>query len=775
MSETTFVKNELVEAIMSALPLADYISRFAKSGNRQSSKGSVLFHSPFRDDRNASLSVKLDTNLYYDFAENAGGNIVQFCARINDISYSDAMFMLAKEANINPVDFGYKSSEVKTNFGLVLTDEQKNIIEMNQLAQSFFVWDFKTIDGGRDYAKNVRHLSDDTINEFQLGFAVPFIINDKNNLAERLFSKGKSIEDVSASKIIRLNDNNTFYSLFSNRLIIPTHDHYGNLVGFAGRALDNEANAKYINSEANAVFDKGSILFNEYHARDAIRKNQCVILMEGYLDVITAWQHGIEYAVASMGTAFNEERYTRLSSKAKTIYTCFDSDQAGVSATINAFNLALKAHSSNMRAILIPNDKAKDVDEFLNKFGLAEFNKLIDTSVDYLEFLLLVSALRLDDRQKVSNFKHNYYSIMNTMKLSLVDQYYYLDLLANFFKLPFGVVDADYRESLKLTSPKSLSKLADIKKNDLVQSIKNDDTLVSTPPKNYSSEFNGGTVADDLSNLSPFKIKDRNESYLKNILQSNSTQKFEGIIEYKLRNPFINFTNIIFIHFYLGDKLIPQKLYFSHDLKTLNDNESVKFNREYIKSLYGPERYGIPISDGKNLLQVQDLNVIYNHDGSNISLDSIDSLFRNYVSGGYKYLSYDAQIVTTAVSNILKHKDYGDISSLLDDDVYTLSEDASAFLLNSYSGISEPLKSVAVDILTGYILQLCKGTDVKLYASRISSNLNRFFDDSHGYSITEALDKLFTLVDYRFKQISNQCEFLYREQHDCQYQNEVSR
>lgn len=769
MTDNPFVKNLLADAIINSIPLADYISRFAKRGNRQSSRGSVLFHSPFRDDRNASLSVSLDNNLYNDFAENQGGNIITFCARYNNISRIEAMFMLAEEAGLNIEDFGYNKSDAQTSYKNSLTSEQQAIINVNLMAQSFYTYEIFQNKEALNYATNVRHLTIDTIKEFGLGFATA------EDLEYRLTRKGIPLDDIRASGLCKYNESNTSYNFFSNRLIVPTFDRFGNLVGFGGRALDNNTTPKYKNTEANAVFDKKSIMFNEYKASSEMRTTDSVIIMEGYLDVISAWQHGIKYAVASMGTAFNETMYDRLSGKVKTVYVCFDSDPAGISASIKAFKLALKANRSNLRAIIIPKNIAKDADEFLFKQGVDEFKKLIDSSVNYLEFILLTTELNLDNRTSVNDFKNEYYSIMLDMKLSLIDQYYYLEKLADFIQIPFGIVEADYRESHNLSSHKSFTQLASIKKKDLVDSATNDlNNNPSSPTININSDPNT-TKKDDISKLSPYKIKDKNESYFKSILNDRLLNQLESIIEFKLRNPFISFSNILFTHFNLGDKLKPQKLYFSHDFKTLNVKHNIKFNRDYIDSLYGPERYGIPIADGKSILQLQDLNVIQYKDGTSISKDNVDLLLQNFVTGGFKYLSYDIPTVTNAISNILMHKEYGDMSRLFDDDIYTLSEDASTFLLNSFNGVDISLKPVAVDILTGYILQLCKDTDVSSYATRISNNLIDFFNDSHAISITDSLDKLFTLVDYRFKQISNQCEFLYREQLNCQYQNEVQR
>ena len=325
---------------------------------------------PFHSEKTPSCAVSTDTQNFYCFGCGAGGDVITFIMKIENLTFPEAVKLLAQRSGMEVPSFGNKDSGY--------AKRKTRIYEMNRIAANFYYTNLiKGADKtGLSYFAN-RKLTPQTIKKYGLGYAS----DSWNELTDVLRSKGYSDEEMTDAWLAGHKNGRTF-DMFRKRVMFPIVDLRGNIIGFGGRVLD-DSQPKYLNTGKTPVFDKGSNLFSMNFAKNSNAKR--LILCEGYMDVIAVNQAGFENVVATLGTAITPDQARLISHYAEEVIIAYDSDGAGQKATQKAIN-----HFADvgLRTKILHMEGAKDPDEFIKKFGRDRFRLLIDGSNDANDFML---------------------------------------------------------------------------------------------------------------------------------------------------------------------------------------------------------------------------------------------------------------------------------------------------------------------------------------------------------------------------------------------------
>lgn len=374
------INNEIINEIRNKVDIVEIISNYIPLTQRGKNYFGVC---PFHDDHSPSMSVSKEKQIFTCFSCGATGNVFTFVADYEHIGFYDAVRMLG-----NKVGYNLGNSKITKN----KNDEAYNIYK---LSTKFYQNNLNTNLGknAMEYLEK-RKIDKETIKKFQIGLSIP-----KLSLTDYLLNK-----QINLKKLVELgisNDNGT--DLFVNRIMFPLYDLEGNIVAFSGRIYNTKDASKYINTKETSIFKKGTILYNYHNAKEMLKKNDSIIVMEGFMDVIRANTIGITNCVATMGTALTKQNATLLKKMANNIILCFDGDKAGEEATTNAINI-LKEIDVNPKVVRL--EEELDPDEYILKYGADKFKTKIANPHNSIDFLMDIhkSDKNLADIEDISKY-----------------------------------------------------------------------------------------------------------------------------------------------------------------------------------------------------------------------------------------------------------------------------------------------------------------------------------------------------------------------------------
>ncbi len=335
---------------------------------------------PFHHEKTPSFHVHPEPDKAYFkcFGCGAGGDVIAFVSRLENLAFPDAVRVLAQRAGIE--------LQAETPQSARARSEKEASYEANRIAVSFFEASLREPRAGtaRDYCAR-RGLSQATIESFHLGYAP----DDWNALTAELRRHGVDLEIAAKAGLVKQSEREgNFYDFYRARLMVPTYSTTGEVIAFGGRAL-GEAEPKYLNTATTPVYTKGRHLFALNVARRAAATDRTIIVVEGYLDCIALHQAGFENAVASLGTAFTEEQARELRKYADGIFLCYDADDAGDAAAGKAIEVAIKImeHAgSSVRIVTLP--PKCDPDSFVRAQGADAFRALLQAAKPAIEYRL---------------------------------------------------------------------------------------------------------------------------------------------------------------------------------------------------------------------------------------------------------------------------------------------------------------------------------------------------------------------------------------------------
>ena len=363
-----YFKNEDIEKLLDSLRIEEVVGEFVdlkKSGS--SYKGLCPFHA----DTNPSFSVKPEKKICKCFVCGSGGNAINFYSKIKNIPYMEAVKELAKRYRVNIKEYNAKNKDIDNEKFYQIMEDSHNFFMDKMFAQ-----ESRT---ALNYLAN-RGLDTDLIKEHRLGYAPA----KWSELYDFLKAKNYSDEDLLNLGLIKKNEEGKIYDTFRNRIIFPIFSISNRIIAFGGRSLEkDDAIPKYINSPDTPIFKKGKNIYGIERATNIRNKNYS-ILMEGYMDVLSANIFDFDTSIAPLGTALTVEQAQLIKRYSSNILLCFDTDKAGKAATERA-SFILKSQGFNIRVLQF--DGAKDPDEYLKKNGREAFLEVVKNSLEIFDFL----------------------------------------------------------------------------------------------------------------------------------------------------------------------------------------------------------------------------------------------------------------------------------------------------------------------------------------------------------------------------------------------------
>ena len=424
--------DDILDEIKTRNDIVDVISQYVTLKR----KGRNFFGiCPFHNEKSPSFSVSPDKQIFHCFGCGVGGNVFHFISKIENINFVESIQLLAERAHIELP----KSSSVEDER---LANLKAKIYQVNQEAAQFYHENLYKPSSkiAQEYIKK-RKLDNNTLKSFLIGYA-----GDNNELFNFLKSKGFGPEEMIASSLIGKTESGRFYDKFKHRLMFPIQDIRNKVIAFGGRVLD-DSKPKYINSPENIVYSKGRNLFGLNVAKSkqsGVLKR--ILIVEGYMDVISLHQRGITNVVASLGTALTDAQGRLLRKNSEQVILGYDADGAGQTAIVRGMEI-LKNMGVDIRVLQISG--AKDPDEFVIKYGPEKFVKCMDNSISIVEYKVknLVKNLNIENTSDKIKFLNETAKILaevqNTMEREI-----YIDKISKTYDISKIAIEAEINKKI---------------------------------------------------------------------------------------------------------------------------------------------------------------------------------------------------------------------------------------------------------------------------------------------------------------------------------------
>ena len=352
---------------------------------------------PFHDEKTPSFVVSPTKGIYKCFGCQKGGNSINFIQELQGVSYPEALRYAADKYNIE-----IEEQELTPEQESRMSAKESQFIATKFASEYFQNVLWNTSEGkavGLSYFKE-RGFSEDTIKKFKLGYSPK-----KQNSFEKAATKaGYDLEILAASSLIGKNEDGKTYDKFRERTIFTIHSYTGKVIGFGGRAFSPDAKSKYLNSGETLIYDKSKVLYGLNLSKQAISKANRCFIVEGYTDVISMHQNGVENVVSASGTALGTQQIQLIKRSTNNVTLLFDGDKAGIKATLRSIDLCLKAEM-NVKIASFPD--GEDPDSFSKKLSTEEFQEYLEKSgINFVDYLIELYKLNdINDPTQVIEIK----------------------------------------------------------------------------------------------------------------------------------------------------------------------------------------------------------------------------------------------------------------------------------------------------------------------------------------------------------------------------------
>lgn len=435
MKENTMLSQEEILKIQKSVDIVDIISGYLPL----TSKGKNFFGvCPFHSDHSPSMSVSREKQIYKCFACGASGNVFNFIMNYENVSFIDAVKMLASKAGI-PISIGtYKS---KTE------DKDQILYDILDISLKFYKNNINTKEGKSaiEYIKN-RHFDLNIIKDFEIGLS----LNKYDSLTNLLIKKNFKQTDMINSGLVSKNEKG-IKDTYVNRIMFPIHNLNGKLVGYSGRIYNGEKTNKYVNTKETDIFKKSEILYNYHKAKDFVREKDEIIIVEGFFALIRLYTIGVKNVVATLGTAFTKNHALTIKRMTKNVILCFDGDSAGDKATNSCIT---ELNKVGITPKIIRLEENLDPDDYIIKYGKNKMIDKINNPMNVMDYKLLYHSNNKD----LSNTK-DLSDYINEMldELKKIDDDIYRELtlkkLSDISKLSVEVLKTKLDESEDIIEP----------------------------------------------------------------------------------------------------------------------------------------------------------------------------------------------------------------------------------------------------------------------------------------------------------------------------------
>lgn len=369
-----FIAPSQLDTITAKLDITEIISEYVSLKKTGKNFKALC---PFHEEKTPSFIVNPEKQIFHCFGCGIGGNVIKFIMSVEKASFPQAVIIAAKKAGVKINVSGYRPED---------EEKQEKLIRVNEFAAECYREALFSTQGKRamDYLFE-RNLAEKEISRFSVGFAP----NSRDCLSKKAGEKNLDKADFIKAGLL----NESGIDIFRNRIMFPIFDFRGRIAGFGGRALDDDTLPKYLNTGENAVFNKGRLLYGFNWAKESVKEKKFVLLVEGYFDVLKLHCNGIENCVAPMGTSMTDAHLHFLKRFTDKILLVFDSDEAGIRASLRNLESVL-AKGFETKICLLPVNF--DPDNFIDEYGVDAFKKMMGQSRDFIEFVLNVESQRND-------------------------------------------------------------------------------------------------------------------------------------------------------------------------------------------------------------------------------------------------------------------------------------------------------------------------------------------------------------------------------------------
>ena len=387
---------------------------------------------PFHNEKSPSFSVSPDKQIFHCFGCGVGGNVITFVSQIEGLNFVETVQMLAERANIQLPTLQNNGDTQRE----ILKDK---VYKVNEFAAEYYHQNLYKPQAkmAQEYVKK-RQLTNETLKSFRIGFSGKF-----DELYQELKKQGFQEQEILESGLVNKNERGQYIDRYRNRLMFPICDARGRVIAFGGRVLD-DSKPKYINSPENVVYSKGRHLFGLNVAKKGDTKK--ILIVEGYMDVISLHQRGITNVVASLGTALTEQQGWLLRKNSEQIILSFDSDEAGIKAKLRSIEI-LQNMGCDLRVLQL--EGAKDPDEYILKYGNMRFQNAVDKAFSVVEFKvkILKKELNLENTNDKIKFLNEIAKLISKVD-NTMEREVYIEKIAKKYDIS---KEAIYAEVNKLT------------------------------------------------------------------------------------------------------------------------------------------------------------------------------------------------------------------------------------------------------------------------------------------------------------------------------------
>jgi len=424
--------DEIIEEVRQNNDIVDIISQYV----HLTRKGRNYFGlCPFHSEKSPSFSVSPDRQIFHCFGCGVGGNVYTFLMKIEGITFKEALEQLAERANI-------QLPKLENNADTAREELKAKVYKVNEFTAEFYHQNLykPTSKIGQEYVKK-RKMNKETLEAYRIGFSGKF-----DELYKALKAQGFGEKEILESGLVNKNDNGTYIDRYRNRLMFPICDVRGKVIAFGGRILDDSKikdpkfpQPKYINSPENVVYSKGRHLFGLNVAKkDSAKK---LLIVEGYMDVISLHQRGVTNVVGALGTALTEQQGWLLRKSTEQVILGFDADGAGQTAIARSMEI-LQKMGCDMRVLQI--EGAKDPDEYIVKFGEGRFRLAMDNAISLVEFKVknLKKDLNLENTGDKIKFLNEIAKILSKVE-NTMEREIYIEKIAQGYNISKEAIYAE--------------------------------------------------------------------------------------------------------------------------------------------------------------------------------------------------------------------------------------------------------------------------------------------------------------------------------------------
>lgn len=414
----------IVDEVRQSNDIVDVISQYV----HLTRKGRNYFGlCPFHNEKSPSFSVSPDKQIFHCFGCGVGGNLYTFLMKIEGITFKEALEQLAERANI-------QLPTLENNADTAKEELKAKVYKVNEFTAEFYYQNLykTTAKLAQEYVKK-RKMNKETLESYRIGYSGKF-----DELYKALKMEGFGEKEILESGLVKKNDKGRYYDFYQNRLMIPICDVRGRVIAFGGRVLD-DSKPKYINSPENVVYIKGRHLFGLNLAkRDANKK---LLIVEGYMDVISLHQRGITNVVGALGTALTEQQGWLLRKTTEQVILGFDADGAGQTAVARSIEI-LQKMGCDMRILQI--DGAKDPDEYVVKYGEGRFRLAMDNAISLVEFKIknLKKEFNLENTGDKIKFSNEIAKILSKIE-NTMEREIYIEKISNGYNISKEAIYAE--------------------------------------------------------------------------------------------------------------------------------------------------------------------------------------------------------------------------------------------------------------------------------------------------------------------------------------------